>query len=56
MLVIERLTYRVGQRVLLDGVNATINQGKHVGLFGRNGTGKTTLLKIIKGELEPETG
>jgi len=56
VLVIERLTYRVGPRVLLDDVNATINQGKHVGLFGKNGSGKTTLLKIIKGELEPETG
>jgi ATP-binding cassette, subfamily F, member 3 len=56
MLRIDSLTYRVGARVLLDGAQASIDPGHRVGLVGRNGTGKTTLLKIIAGALEPHGG
>jgi ATP-binding cassette subfamily F protein 3 len=56
MLRIESLTYRIGPRVLLDGADATINEGHRVGFVGRNGTGKTTLLKLIAGALEPDEG
>jgi ATP-binding cassette subfamily F protein 3 len=56
MLRIENLTYRVGARLLLDQASAVINAGHRVGLVGRNGTGKTTLLKLIVGELEPDGG
>ena len=56
MLRIENLTYRIGARVLLDGTSAAINAGHRVGLVGPNGVGKTTLLKLITGELAPDEG
>ena len=56
MLRIDNLTYRIGPRILLDQASATINEGHRVGLVGRNGTGKTTLLKLITGALEPDEG
>lgn len=56
MLAFRDLTYRIAGRVLLDHVSATIPAGHKVGLVGRNGTGKSTLFKIITGELQTETG
>ncbi len=56
MLRLEKLTYRIGGRVLLDGADAAIAPGHRVGLVGRNGTGKTTLLRLICGEIEPDGG
>jgi ATP-binding cassette subfamily F protein 3 len=56
VLQISDLTYRIEGRLILDGASATIPYGHKVGLVGRNGTGKTTLLKLILGELSPETG
>ncbi len=56
MLGIDNLTYRIGPRILLDQTSATINPGHRVGLVGRNGTGKTTLLRLIIGTLEADGG
>jgi len=56
MLTIRDLTYRVEGRPLLQRASATVNPGEHVGLVGRNGTGKSTLLRLIAGELQPDTG
>lgn len=56
MLKIQNLTYRIGGRVLLDEATASINPGHRVGLVGRNGTGKTTLLRLIFGTLDPDGG
>ncbi len=56
MLRVENLTYRIGPRLLLDSTSASINAGHRVGLVGRNGTGKTTLFKIIMGQLGAESG
>ncbi len=56
MLTIEKLTYRIGPRVLLDQADAAINTGHRVGLVGRNGTGKTTLLRLIAGQLDVDEG
>ena len=56
MLRIEKLTYRIGRRILLDQASAGINAGHRVGLVGRNGTGKTTLLRIIIGMLAADDG
>ena len=41
---------------ILRGVTFEINEGEHVGLLGKNGGGKTTLFRIITGELEPDAG
>ena len=56
MLKIEDLTYRIGDRLLLDRVSATLNPGAKVGLVGRNGAGKTTLFRLITGALQADGG
>ena len=56
MLRVTGLTYRIGGRVLLDDASATVGAGERVGLVGRNGTGKTTLLRLIAGEIEADAG
>ena len=56
MLHVNDLVYRIGGRVLLDGATAHIPAGARVGLVGRNGTGKSTLLKLILGEIAPDAG
>ena len=56
MLHISALTYRLGQRLLIDNASAALPSGAHVGLVGRNGAGKTTLFRLIRGELAPESG
>ncbi|WP_282118633.1 ABC-F family ATP-binding cassette domain-containing protein [Ruegeria atlantica] len=56
MLRIQDITYAVEGRPLFDGASATIPDGHKVGLVGRNGTGKTTLFRLIRGELALESG
>ncbi len=56
MLRIDNITYAVEGRPLFDGASATIPDGHKVGLVGRNGTGKTTLFRLIRGELSLESG
>ena len=56
MLHISALTYRLGERLLIDNASAALPSGAHVGLVGRNGAGKTTLFRLIRGELSPESG
>ncbi|MCE8524214.1 ABC-F family ATP-binding cassette domain-containing protein [Ruegeria pomeroyi] len=56
MLRIDNITYAVEGRPLFDGASAVIPDGHKVGLVGRNGTGKTTLFRLIRGELALETG
>ncbi|MDX2103554.1 MAG: ABC-F family ATP-binding cassette domain-containing protein [Alphaproteobacteria bacterium] len=56
MLDITSLTYRIAGRVLLEDASAQVPEGHKVGLIGRNGTGKSTLLKLIEGRLEPDAG
>ncbi len=56
MLHINDLTYRLGPRMLFEKAGAAIPTGARTGFVGRNGTGKTTLFKMITGELSPESG
>jgi ATP-binding cassette subfamily F protein 3 len=56
MLHINELSYRIEGRPILEGATAGIPTGHKVGLVGRNGTGKTTLLRIIAGEIHPDDG
>ncbi len=56
MLHINGLTYRLGERLLIDNATAALPTNARVGLVGRNGAGKTTLFRLIRGELSPEGG
>ena len=48
MLTIDSLTYRIQGRTLMEDASATLAAGWKVGLIGRNGTGKSTLLRLIR--------
>ncbi|MGB8360689.1 MAG: ATP-binding cassette domain-containing protein [Acidimicrobiia bacterium] len=50
------LTYRVGDRALIDDVSFSAGAGEFVALIGPNGAGKSTLLRIVGGQLSPEVG
>ncbi len=56
MIDINDITLRFGGRLLFDGASAHISDGQRVGLTGRNGTGKTTLFKMIQGLLPCDDG
>ena len=56
MVDLKRISYETGNRELFRNVSFTINAGDKIGLVGPNGVGKTTLLKIINGDLEPTFG
>ena len=56
MLRINDISYAVAGRPLIEHASATIPEGHKVGIVGRNGTGKTTLFRLIRGELALETG
>ena len=56
MLEIRDLTYRIGGRTLFEDAVLTVADGQKIGVVGRNGTGKTTLFRLIVGDLEPHAG
>lgn len=56
MLIISDIFYSIGGQLLFEAANANIPYGHKVGLVGRNGTGKTTLFKLIKSELILDAG
>ncbi len=56
MLSITNLTYKIGARTLIEDSSVNIMDGWKVGLVGANGTGKSTLFKLIAGELHADSG
>jgi ATP-binding cassette, subfamily F, member 3 len=56
MLRIDGLSFRIAGRPLFEGAETVIPAGHKVGLVGPNGTGKTTLFRLIRGELAPDAG
>ncbi|MEN3535995.1 ABC-F family ATP-binding cassette domain-containing protein [Microbispora sp. ZYX-F-249] len=56
MITLRGVDVRVGARLLLSDVTAHVSPGDRVGLVGRNGAGKTNLLKTLAGELRPAAG
>ena len=48
--------HALGLAPLLDGAALAIERGERIGLIGRNGTGKSTLLRIVAGEILPDRG
>lgn len=56
MLTVHNLSKAFGDNQVLNQISFTLEPGQKVGLVGANGVGKSTLLKIIVGELEPDEG
>ena len=56
MLTVKNLSKSYGAQLLFTDVSFNINPGERIGLVGRNGHGKTTLLRLIQGEELPDTG
>ncbi|WP_375458739.1 ABC-F family ATP-binding cassette domain-containing protein [uncultured Enterovirga sp.] len=56
MLHITDLTYRIGDRLILDHAGAALPARARVGLVGRNGAGKSTLFRLVQGEIASESG
>lgn len=56
MLSLEHINLRRGPELLLEDANFVLHKGWRVGLIGRNGTGKSSLFKLIMGELESDAG
>ena len=52
----ENISHSFGGRQILEDASFRLLKGEHIGLIGANGEGKSTFLKIITGELMPETG
>lgn len=50
------VNFSYGDNLILEDVNFAVNEGERVGLVGENGAGKTTLIKLMLGELTPESG
>lgn len=53
---IENLTFKRGERVIYDDISLSIPKGKVTAIMGPSGIGKTTLLRLIGGQIKPESG
>jgi len=56
LLSLKNITLGFGGSLLLDQVNLQVQQGERICLLGRNGTGKSTLIKLINSDIEPDLG
>ncbi|HDR1022276.1 TPA: phospholipid ABC transporter ATP-binding protein MlaF [Pasteurella multocida] len=56
LIEVKNLTFKRGQRTIYDNLNLKVQKGKITAIMGPSGIGKTTLLKLIGGQLQPETG
>lgn len=56
LLSLNELTFTYSAPTLLDGITLNVERGERIGLVGRNGMGKSTLMKLIIGELKPDDG
>ena len=56
MITLRDVVLRRGVKVLLDGASVVINPGEKVGLVGRNGAGKSSLFRLLDGQLHEDKG
>ncbi len=56
LVAINNLTFKRGERVIYDDISLVIPQGKVTAIMGPSGIGKTTLLRLIGGQIRPESG
>lgn len=52
----ENITHYYGKRLIYENLNFEVGKGKILGLLGKNGTGKTTIINILNGYLKPRSG
>lgn len=53
---VKNLTFKRGERVIYDNLNLQVQKGKVTAIMGPSGIGKTTLLRLIGGQILPESG
>lgn len=53
---ISNVNYKYGQNVVLEDISFNVKKGEYLGIIGPNGGGKTTLIKILLGLLQPQSG
>jgi len=56
MLILDDISVRIAGRLLIDHASVTLPAGSKTGFVGRNGTGKSTLFRVITGDMASETG
>ena len=56
LIELDNIAYAIGDRTLFEGLNFILTAGARVGLVGPNASGKTTLLRLLRGELVPTSG
>ncbi|MCK4871331.1 MAG: ABC-F family ATP-binding cassette domain-containing protein [Phycisphaerales bacterium] len=56
LLTVANLRHAFGRQIVLDGLGFSIEAGQRIGLVGRNGCGKTTLMRVIAGHITPDEG
>src|SRR5208283_5334487 len=56
MLNFSDVSVRRGKRVLFSGASFSLFRGEKVGITGENGSGKTSLMALVRGEIQPEAG
>ena len=56
LIELDGVTFRFGERMLFQDLDFLITAGTRVGLVGPNGSGKTTILRVLNGDLEPSSG
>lgn len=56
VIAVENLSFSHGDKLIVDNLSTLISRGDRIGIVGANGTGKTTLLRLLLGELQPQSG
>jgi len=56
LVTLDDATAGYGERIVISGVNRSVNPGERIGILGRNGAGKSTLMKLISGSLPQSQG
>jgi len=53
---LEHVNIQFGNRIIMNDVNMTVNEGEFIAILGPNGAGKSTLLKLLLGLIKPSEG